>query len=110
MERASLGLNPELRTPQLPATHVEAQTGHSALARVLHPRHQPNLHGASHLHSCTLMPHPAIGGFQHHLRALTPQSDLPRQLKRIIVDPHRRTEPLHIRSHPHDHATTPMQV
>jgi hypothetical protein len=62
MERRSLGLNPELRTPQLPATHVEAETGQSALARVLHPRHQPNLHGASHLNSCTFMPHPAVGG------------------------------------------------
>lgn len=33
----------KLRTPQLPATHVEAETGHRALARVLHPRHQSNL-------------------------------------------------------------------
>ncbi len=43
MEREPLGFFPELRTPQLPATHVGAETGHHALARVLHLRHQPNL-------------------------------------------------------------------
>ena len=37
------GFDPGLRTPQLPATHAEAETGHHALARVLHPRHQSNL-------------------------------------------------------------------
>ena len=37
------GFDPGLRTPRLPATHAEAETGHRALARVLHPRHQPNL-------------------------------------------------------------------
>ena len=43
------GFYPGLRTPRLPATHAEAETGHRALARVLHLRHQPNLqHGASH--------------------------------------------------------------
>ncbi len=35
--------SPMLRTPQLPATHVEAETGQRALAQVLHLRHQPNL-------------------------------------------------------------------
>jgi hypothetical protein len=35
--------SPMLRTPQLPATHVEAETGHRALAQVLHLRHQSNL-------------------------------------------------------------------
>src|SRR6266566_8667443 len=44
MGREPLGFFLELRTPQLPAAHVEAETGHRALARVLHPRHQPNLH------------------------------------------------------------------
>ena len=33
------GFYPGLRTPRLPATHAEAETGHRALARVL--RHQP---------------------------------------------------------------------
>ena len=33
MERRSLDLNPELRTPPLPATHVKAGTGHRALAQ-----------------------------------------------------------------------------
>jgi hypothetical protein len=33
MERGPSGLNPELRTPPLPATHVRAGTGHRALAR-----------------------------------------------------------------------------
>jgi hypothetical protein len=42
------GFYPGLRTPRLPTTHAEAETGHRALARVLHLRHQPNLHGASH--------------------------------------------------------------
>jgi hypothetical protein len=37
------GFDPGLRTPQSPATHAEAETGHRALARVLHPRHQSNL-------------------------------------------------------------------
>src|SRR5664279_124802 len=33
MERGSSGLNSELRTPPLPATHVRAGTGHRALTR-----------------------------------------------------------------------------
>jgi hypothetical protein len=37
------GFYPGLRTPRLPTTHAEAETGHRALARVLHLRHQPNL-------------------------------------------------------------------
>ncbi len=37
------GFDPGLRTSQLPTTHAEAETGHRALARVLHLRHQPNL-------------------------------------------------------------------
>ena len=37
------GFYPGLRTPRLPATHAEAETGHRALTRVLHLRHQPNL-------------------------------------------------------------------
>ena len=37
------GFCPGLRTPQLPATHARAETGHHALARVLHPRPQPGL-------------------------------------------------------------------
>jgi len=42
------GFYPRLRTPRLPTTHARAETGHRALTRVLHPRHQPNLQtGAS---------------------------------------------------------------
>ena len=37
------GFYPGLRTPRLPATHAEAETGHRALARVLHHRPQPGL-------------------------------------------------------------------
>src|SRR5665811_4367 len=33
MEQGPLGLNPELRTPPLPATHVRAGTGHRVLTR-----------------------------------------------------------------------------
>ena len=42
------GFYPGLRTPRLPTTHAEAETGHRALTRVLHLRHQSNLNGASH--------------------------------------------------------------
>jgi len=42
-DRGRFGFFPGLRTPQLPATHARAETGHHALARVLHPRHQPHL-------------------------------------------------------------------
>ena len=41
--RTASASTPGLRTPQLPATHAEAETGHRALARVPHLRHQPNL-------------------------------------------------------------------
>src|SRR4029077_9134571 len=34
------GFDPGLRTPRLPAEHAGAETGHRALARVLHLRHQ----------------------------------------------------------------------
>ena len=37
------GFYPGLRTPQLPATHAKAETGHRALARVLRHRPQPGL-------------------------------------------------------------------
>jgi hypothetical protein len=64
-----LGFYPGLRTPQSPATHAEAETGHA---------HWPGYYtfdidisrtssGVSHLHSCTLTSHPAIGGLQDHL-------------------------------------------
>ena len=45
-----LGFFPELRTPQLPATHAEAGTGHRALARDYTYRHQSNLlrHESTH--------------------------------------------------------------
>jgi len=42
--RSGFGFYPGLRTPQLPAAHARAETGHRALARVPHPRHQPGLH------------------------------------------------------------------
>src|SRR6201989_2556126 len=41
--KGHFGFYPGLRTPRLPTEHAEAETGHRALARVLHPRHQPNL-------------------------------------------------------------------
>src|SRR5215831_18045330 len=41
--KSSFGFYPGLRTPQLPAAHARAETGQRALARVLHPRHQPGL-------------------------------------------------------------------
>ena len=62
------GFYPGLRTPRLPATHAEAETGHRALTRVLHLRHQSNLNGASHFHSCTLTSHVVTGGLHHHAR------------------------------------------
>ncbi len=42
-DKGRFGFFPGLRTPQLPATHARAETGHRALTRVLHLRHQPNL-------------------------------------------------------------------
>ena len=63
------GFYPGLRTPQSPATHAEAETGHRALARVLHLRHQPNLQRCLPLHSCTLTSHVVAGRLQrdnHH--------------------------------------------
>jgi hypothetical protein len=66
MEPEPLGVFPELRTPRLPATHVEAETGHRALARVLHLQHQPNLHRCLPL---ALM-HPHVA----HSRRWTPPS------------------------------------
>ena len=39
------GFYPGLRTPRLPTTHAEAETGHRALTRVLHLRNQSNLNG-----------------------------------------------------------------
>jgi hypothetical protein len=45
-----------LRTPRLPATHVEVETGHRALARVYTFDISRTSNGVSHLHSCALMP------------------------------------------------------
>jgi len=42
-DKGRFGFFPGLRTPQLPATHAEAETGQRALARVLHLRPQPDL-------------------------------------------------------------------
>ncbi len=58
------GFNPGLRTPQSPATHAEAETGHRALARVLHPRH----HLPSSLQRCLPL------ALMHHHVALSHRS------------------------------------
>ena len=42
-DRDRFGFFPRLRTPQLPATHARAKTGHRAPARALRLRHQPQL-------------------------------------------------------------------
>jgi hypothetical protein len=66
--RSPLGFDPGLRTPQSPATHAEAETGHA---------HWPGYYtfdidisrtssGASHLHSCTLTSHVIAGDLHHH--------------------------------------------
>ena len=60
------GFYPGLRTPRLPATHAGAETGHRALARVLHLRHQPNLQRCLPLHSCTLTSHVIRRRLHHH--------------------------------------------
>ena len=70
MEREPLRFYPGLRTPRLPTTHAEAETGHRALTRVLHLRHQSNLNGASHFHSCTLTSHIIAGCLDYHTRHL----------------------------------------
>jgi hypothetical protein len=41
MERGPFGLNPGLRTPQSPATHARAGTGHRALTWATSPSPQP---------------------------------------------------------------------
>ena len=41
MEREPLGLNPELRTPPLPATHVRAETGLEHYPGLRHRHHRP---------------------------------------------------------------------
>jgi hypothetical protein len=42
-DKGRFGFFPGLRTPQLPATHAEAETGQRALAQVMRSRHQPDL-------------------------------------------------------------------
>src|SRR5215207_8120675 len=55
-------------------------------------------------------PVPAVGGLQHHLRLLTPRSNLRRERERITVDAHHRTDPLTVWRHPHDHTAPLVQV
>ena len=64
---SGFGFDPGLRTPRLPTTHAEAETGHRALARVLR-RDLSRPPWRLPLHSCALTSHPAVGGLQHHLR------------------------------------------
>ena len=54
------GFYPGLRTPRLPTTHAEAETGHRALTRVLHLRHQSNLQTVppTFTHAPSLRTHP----------------------------------------------------
>src|SRR5256885_17202273 len=68
------------------------------------------MHAGAGLGQHVRSPVPAVGRFQHDLRALTPRRDLLGQVERIVVDTHRRTDPLSTRGHPHDHAAPPVQV
>ena len=104
-----LGLNPGLRTPRLPTTHAEADTGHRALTRVLHLRHQSNLNGASHFHSCTLTSHPPVRCFEHHLGVGAGVLELQSKRDRVVDDPYRR-ELLAGFGLAHDHRPLPMQI
>src|SRR6476659_1156621 len=103
------GFYPGLRTPRLPATHAEAETGHRALTRVLHLRHKSNLNGASHFHSCTLTSHPSVGCFQHHLGVRTSALELQSERDRIVADQHRRELITGFRL-AHDHRSLAMQI
>ena len=53
----ALGLSPELRTPPLPATHVEGGDRPSSTDLELRLRHQPNLQSACSLVACDLASH-----------------------------------------------------
>jgi hypothetical protein len=55
-------------------------------------------------------PVPAVGRLQDDLGRLAPRGDLGRQLERIRVDAHHRSDPLTGRRHAHDHATPLVQV
>ncbi len=65
--------------------------------------------GASHLHSCTLTSHPAVGGLQHHLRRLTRPADHRPQTLHVIDDPD-RLQHLPRRRCAHQHGAPTMQV
>lgn len=65
MERRPSGLNPELRTPPLPATHVRAGTGHRAQARN-YATDQPVLLPASSLAACDLVSQLLLGIDRDH--------------------------------------------
>ena len=68
------GFDPGLRTPQLPTTHAEAETGHQALARVLHPQHHQ-----SSLHWCLplALMHPHVAPTRTSPRAPPPGAPRP---------------------------------
>ncbi len=57
MERGPLGLNPELRTPPLPATHVRTGTGHGTLARSYTLDMIVDLQSVNSLVMCDLVSH-----------------------------------------------------
>src|SRR6185437_16697682 len=63
-DKGRFGFYTGLRTPQLPATHAEAETGQCALARDRAPGISRASNGASHLNSCTLTSHVITGRLQ----------------------------------------------
>ena len=77
------GFYPGLRTPQLPATHARAETGHHALARVLHPRPQPGLQRCLPLE----LMHPHVA--RNHWYSPAPAAGCPR----TAGDPSARSPP-----------------
>jgi len=61
------------------------------------------------LHSCTLMSHPAVGRFQHHLGVRPGPLELQAQRDRIVEGPHRR-QLLPGFGLAHDHRALSMQI
>ena len=61
------------------------------------------------LHSCTLMSHPAIRCFEHHLGVDASPLKFQLQRERIVVDPYRR-ELFTGFGLTHDHRAPPMQI
>ncbi len=83
VERQTLGFSPERRTPQLPATHVEVETGHTHGPEYYTFGISPTSSSASHLTSRTLTSHVIAGGLHRHHADLLAQQPVPKGKQRV---------------------------